>query len=140
MEIWDQLTHFRKQEAWGDPDKMDHDFLIQLDNFRGHVNHAFRVLCGFDTEGHVKNSYHYIGRAVDGRFLNMEGEPLSLKEHLMIVLGSPFGGAGIYTWSPNGTFLHLDNRPAQFNRKIWICEEKGIYRNLDEAFIQKALA
>lgn len=139
-DIWNRLNYFSRQERWGDPDKMDPDFLLQLDNFRAVIAKPFSLLCGYESSGHAENSYHYKGRAVDGRFLDLETrEALSLEEHLLIALRAPFGGVGIYTWGSGGPFLHLDNRLATHDRKIWVSTEKGKYENLSLSFLKHIL-
>ena len=135
--IWDYLQHFSRDEAWGDPERMSHDFLRLLDLYRGRVGEAVHVTCGFDTSGHVSDSMHYKGRAVDGRFVDSSGAALSFVDQLSLAMRSPFTGIGIYTWSPNGTFLHLDNRDLEGERKVWACEVKGVYQPLSEAFLKR---
>lgn len=138
IDVWKELKYFSKTEEWGDPARMDPAFLILLDNFRATI--PYRIVLtspAFAGSGHAENSYHYKGRAVDCRLKTMNGRVASLQEHVLIALRSPFGGVGIYTWSPLGPFLHFDNRTMMEDRKIWVCEKKGIYRNLDERFLEK---
>lgn len=132
---WD-LKFFSEKE-FQFPEKMDHWFLRQLDQYRTLVNIPFKITEDFATTGHEINSMHYRGRAVDGHFQTEDGVRLSAIDQLLLAIKSPFFGIGIYTWSPNGAFLHLDNR-SSFDRKIWVCEEKGKYRNLDAAFFKRS--
>lgn len=136
--IFDQLKYFKRSENFGDPDKMNPDFLLELDNFRSTLSCQIRILCGFAISGHAVDSYHYRGRAVDCRLIK-DGAPLSISEHILIAIKAPFGGVGIYTHSPNGPFLHLDNRLATYDRKIWVCEKEGEYQNLSLEFLRKYL-
>lgn len=133
--IWDNLKHFKRTEAWGNPDKMDPNFLILLDYFREVVGVPFIITSGWASSGHAENSFHYKGRAVDGRFVDKEGKALSLSDQFVLAMRSPFTGIGIYTWSARGTFLHFDNRSVLGERKIWTCEEKGRYANLNGDFL-----
>jgi uncharacterized protein YcbK (DUF882 family) len=134
-DIWGNLKHFSKDEAWGDPERMNHSLLLQLDYFREASGVPFVVTNGFDTSGHVTNSYHYSGRAVDGRFVEKSGKVLSLREHIILALKSPFGGIGIYTWSARGPFVHFDNRNILGERKIWVCEKQGSYTPFTSEFL-----
>ena len=79
--IWDNLKHFKRTEAWGNPDRMDANFLILLDYFREMVGVSFVVTAGWANSGHAENSYHYKGRAVDGRFIDRDGKVLPLSDH-----------------------------------------------------------
>ena len=140
MDVWGQLKHFKRSEAWGDPDKMDRDLLLQLDLFRHVINLPFQVTRGYAMEGHAENSFHYKGRAVDGRFLDPTTRgPLSVAETILIALRAPFGGVGIYTHWAGGPGLHFDNRVATYDRKIWTSEAPGEYQNLSLAFLSKYL-
>lgn len=140
-DVWGKLQHFSRNENWGDPDKMDPDFILQLDNWRHVVGYPFVLTCpAYATAGHAENSFHYKGRAADGRFVHPDTrEPLSISEHIVLALRSPFGGVGIYTYSANGPFLHVDNRIATYDRKIWVCEKAGEYVNLNAEFLKKYL-
>lgn len=137
-DVFENLKHFTRKEAWGDPSRMNETFLITLDQFREIVGHEFHVLAGFATSGHVENSMHYQGRAVDGRFMGDDG-PLSLGDHICLCLRSPFTGIGIYTWGAGGPFVHFDNRPLRFERKIWVSEKQGEYLPLSDEFLKKHL-
>lgn len=131
---WSRLQHFTDKEAWGDASKMDEDLLIMLDHFRHEVQRPFQVLCGYAKTGHTENSYHYKGRAVDGRFTDDLGHALSLKEQLYFGLISPFGGVGVYAWGAGGPFLHFDNRIG--NRKFWFSPQEGVYEALKLAKVE----
>lgn len=140
-DLWGKLRFFSRNEKWGDPDKMDPDFVVQLDNFRGVIGFPFHVLSGYSSSGHAENSYHYKGRAVDGRFIRPGSrESLSLAEHVLIAIRAPFGGVGIYTWGSGGPFLHLDDRLATHDRKVWISRSEGKYENISIEFIREALS
>lgn len=140
-ELWKSLQFFSRHENWGDPEKMDADFVQQLDHFRGIIGKPFVLTCAaFATHGHSENSYHYKGRAADGRFVDSDThEALSIKEHILIALRAPFGGVGIYTHSSLGPFLHFDNRVATYDRKIWTSEKEGHYENLSIDFLSRYL-
>jgi len=136
MRGWD-LKHFKPNE-FNCPEKMDHWFLRQLDQFRDIVlkDYQFKITASYATTGHSEDSYHYKGQAVDGYITVLGGIRLSAVEQFILAMRSPFHGIGIYTWSPNGAFLHLDCRPT-FERKIWVCEKPGEYRNLNASFLEQ---
>jgi uncharacterized protein YcbK (DUF882 family) len=133
--MW-ELRNFREAE-FRYPDKMDPVFLHQLDEFRSLIDAQFIVTEDFAVNGHANASLHYRGRAVDGHF-EKNGKRLSAIEQLFLALKSPFNGIGIYTWSENGAFLHLDNR-STFDRHIWTCEHKDVYKPLNLDFIKKII-
>lgn len=135
--IWEKLEHFSYKEAWGDPDRMDHNFLCLLDLYRECVGTPFRVTCGYALDGHSPNSWHYKGRAVDGRFLDSHGHALCLGDQIALAMRSPFTGIGIYTHSANGPFLHFDNRPLEGERKVWVCTKPGVYQPLSQHFFKE---
>jgi uncharacterized protein YcbK (DUF882 family) len=130
---WD-LKHFKPAE-FKSPEKMDHWFLRQLDQWRDITLKScnFTITESYAKDGHSEDSYHYKGQAVDG-YISFQGKRLSTVEQFILAMRSPFHGIGIYTWSPNGCFLHLDCRPT-FERKIWVCEKKGTYENLNASFL-----
>lgn len=135
IDKWDELRYFTKGENWGDPDKMDRDFLIKLDNFRHAIDIPFHVLEGYATSGHVSDSMHYQGRAVDGRFIK-DGKAISMDELLYIAFLSPFTGIGLYTWGHGGPFVHFDDRVTAHGRKsVWVSHAPQKY----EAFTKEAL-
>lgn len=130
---WSGIRHFEKEEFGDHWAKMNAHFLILLDTFRHEVGFPFHLTASFATSGHSENSWHYKGRAVDGFFARPDThERLSMEHHLLYALRSPFTGIGLYLWSENGPFLHLDNRPLFSGemRKIWVCRKKGVYENL----------
>lgn len=112
--IWEQLKYFKKEENWGDPEKMDHQLLLELDNFRHFVGYPMVITCG--TQGkHVADSLHYQGKAVDIICPSLKVLDFYLKAERF-----KFGGIGIYPdWRSNGEQvggLHLDVRekPARW--------------------------
>lgn len=137
--IWNRLKHFSRSENWGDPDKMDPFFLLQLDRFRAEVNLPFHLSApAYGTKGHSKDSFHYVGRAVDGRFINpTDKKPISLRSHFVLAMKSPFNGIGLYTWWPNGPGIHLDNRDGVNGRKIWVSRAPNQYEPLTVSFLEE---
>lgn len=136
--VWSSLKHFTREENWGNPDMMDPHFLMGLDDYRDEVGKPCQLTCpAFARTGHACQSYHYLGMAADLRFVDPETwRPLSLEEHIIIALRSPFGGVGIYTWS-HDPFIHFDDRPIGKDRKIWVSEKEGEYQNLSIEFLEK---
>jgi hypothetical protein len=142
--VWKLLLNFKESERWGDSSKMNVAFLLKLDAYITHVKKAHKnAICVLTAEawtdghGHSDKSYHYLGRAVDCRFVDATTKkPLSLVDHLFIALKSPFSGVGIYTWSANGPYLHFDDR-KESERKIWVCTKRGQYENLNAEFLRE---
>lgn len=138
MVEWEHIKHFSPKENWGDPDKMDPELLNKLDLFREEIGKKCKVLSGFATSGHAPKSYHYLGKAVDCRFMDENGIPLSLWDHFLIAMKAPFNGVGIYSHSNWGPFLHFDVRESS-ERKIWVCEKEGQYRPLSPLYMKRML-
>lgn len=117
---------------------MDEDFLRALDQFRGVINKPCVLTCpAYSETGHLAHSQHYLGKAVDCRFIDpMTSLPLSLKEHLIIAMRAPFQGVGIYTWSSFGPFLHLDFRVSDGSRKFWVSKSQDHYENISVEFLE----
>lgn len=65
--IWLCLKHFKRSEAWGDPDLMDPFLLLIMDGFRDSLPKGcwIKVHNGYKEGGHSQNSYHYKGMASD---------------------------------------------------------------------------
>ncbi len=119
---WDYLKYFHSGERWGNPDKMDFFTLIILDRLRHKIGYPFIVHCGYATSGHVKNSQHYLGRAVDFHidtpdlFFEQQIEKLEYYLRRMYV-ATVFGripmtymtGLGIYPQAKI-PYFHLDTR------------------------------
>lgn len=138
--IWDEMMFFNREENWGDPDRMCPDFLRKLDRWRFWINYPVGVLAGYATKGHSSNSMHYRGAAMDGFIVNpTTGKRISAADTLYYLLASPFGGVGLYLWSENGPFFHVDSRHVEHERKMWVCFEEGAYEPLNLQNIQKIL-
>ncbi len=129
---WKYIKHFKPNENWGDPAKMDDLLLKHLDLLRDFAGFPFEVHCGYETSGHATNSYHYQGLAVDGHF-----EGLSLVEQFLFAIQFQFNGIGIYPyWNKPG--LHLDIRPGP-RRAMWLRTREGHYKNLTIDDIEKLI-
>lgn len=145
-EDWSHLKYFSPSEAWGDPLKMDFKLLWILDCFRAHMGRKIVVTCG--TQGnHVKNSQHYVGKAVD---IVIETEGVSKLDILFNVFRFPFTGIGVYPeWKCRGMVsplgFHFDCRdvaslPRGITQATWIgVPENGAtrYYELNEANLRK---
>ena len=138
-DFWPSLRFFKRTEGFGNPDKMNEAFMRKLDDFRAYSGYPFKILEGYASSGHAPNSYHYQGLAVDMRLVDSKGEALGVDEHLVLAMRAPFGGIGIYTWSPMGPFLHFDDRPFHDRRRIWVCRDKGKYEPFSAEFLHSAL-
>jgi uncharacterized protein YcbK (DUF882 family) len=119
--IFQYLKYFTRDEAWGDPDKMDHLLLYTLDDLREYVKKPIHVHCGFESRG--TGGFHPLGLAVD-----LHIENASLWEQFEAAIRFPFRGIGVYPrWNSPG--LHLDMRPLPSGspRALWACVKPGVY-------------
>lgn len=115
------IRHFRRNENWGDPDKMSPVLLQALDRYRERVGTPILVTRGTQGRG-VDGSQHPFGRAVDLMFPSADPK-LLLDLAFEAMRHDAFTGLGVYPdWTLNGRVLggiHLDVRPAAF-RAQWI--------------------
>jgi hypothetical protein len=124
---WKKLTYFSEREKWGDPTKMDLNFLLRLDRFRELAGIPFTVYCGYETSGHTDKSQHYLSpcRAVDGNFKDRKLSPLDC-----YILADRIGFNGFGLYSNNGNwFIHCDGRyirQGDYKRR-WIRDDSGKY-------------
>lgn len=132
-EDWGHLKHFSPNENWGDPLKMDFSLLWVLDSFRAYIDRKIVVVCG--TQGnHVKDSQHYLGKAVD---VVVETNGLAKLDVLFSVFRFPFTGIGLYPKSKCAGMVsplgfHFDSRdvrslPRGITQATWmgVPNEKG---------------
>lgn len=134
---WKRIHYFSPQEKFGDPLKMDYSFMLKLDYWRSHYledDEKVQILEGWNTTGHAKNSYHYKGMAVDCRIIKAD-----LMRHLFVMLHSPFGGCGLYTWGAGGPFLHFDDRPQLAKKTLWVSFKQGEYLPFTELTLNRVL-
>lgn len=119
-DVFQYLKHFKRDEAWGDPDRMDQYLLYTLEDLRGYINKPIHIHCGFEVR---QGGWHPKGLAVDLHI----GE-MSLWSQFLSALRFPFRGIGVYPiWNSPG--LHLDMRPLSSGqpRALWACVESGKY-------------
>lgn len=124
---WKQLNHFNKNEAWGDPNKMNYPFLCLMDSFRNHLGIAINVLNGY-CPGSVPGSSHPYGIANDV-FIDCPDtfdlfiEMLGFHDRNLVI--PRFGGIGVYlgVWKYKGRIIdgfHLDGRIIKNNKvALW---------------------
>lgn len=115
--FWKQTKFFKLSEAWGDPYQMEVDLLLYLDKFRKRLGIPFIIHCGYATIGHVPQSEHYKGNAVDGH-----AKGIDLLDLFLIAEWAGFTGIGVYDYG-----LHVDLRDSQRSR--W-CRIDGVYMPL----------
>jgi len=110
--IWDQLKHFKRTEAWGQPEAMNGMLLLLMDAIADQAAVPVIIHCGYEMSGHAKNSQHKTGGAVD--FHLKANQPfiqqIELIERILCELQvSKYVGLGIYPdWNNPG--FHLDVR------------------------------
>ena len=131
--IWNNLQYFKKTENWGDPDKMNPEFLILLDNIRDIIGYPISINCGYSTNGHATKSQHYLGNAVDFVVL---GVSMQVAYELIIDALDELGmndkvGLGVYPfWNTQG--FHIDLRG---NKARWSRAASGKYVSIFDAVV-----
>ena len=124
---WNKIKYFKKTEKWGDPLAMDFSFIKKLDQFRGEIQNAISIHCGYEKSGHVGNSQHYLipCSAADFHLIDYKVSPLQVY-FTAEKLG--FNGIGLYPNNGNW-FVHLDNRKLEIGQKKarWIRNNSGDY-------------
>lgn len=137
--IWSRLKFFKRNENWGDPDKMAESILLEIDAFREHMATPMIITSG-NNGSHSKKSYHYVENgscAVDMVLPDFQGHPADL---LFQAMKFKFKGIGYYShWKYQGkpvVGLHLDTRPTQI-AVHWIGRPDGTYLPLSLHYLDK---
>lgn len=122
--IWDECRYIKRgvPNEWGEPDKIDHDFLRTLDAWVQHLYNSWggaTVVIRYGTNGtHSPNSLHYLGQAADLVVQMPEG--IGPTDIILSVARFSFTGVGVYPhWNgntplgriPNHLGLHLERDP-----------------------------
>lgn len=132
MVDWTKIKYFSAKDNWGDVSKVDSRLIYLLDEFRAFVGQPFIIHCAYERSGHTPNSQHYVGKAVDGHFKNLNW----LDQYLMALKFGKFRGIGVYPdWNNPG--LHLDIRDAEYTA-TWMQLDKK-YITVDFQNIKRAL-
>src|SRR5215471_5092460 len=99
-----RVRYFRPEE-WAPLEPIDSDLVYAVDNWRAELGASVVIHEAYAEDGHVHDSQHYVGRAVD---LHVVGR--SLVEAWLSAESHPtFTGIGVYPyWEHPG--LHLDIR------------------------------
>lgn len=64
--IWDCVKHFSPNEQWGSANRMNGLLILLLDAIRDRWGDAaFIIHCGYEADGHAKDSFHKSGNATD---------------------------------------------------------------------------
>ena len=127
---WRKIKHFNVKEKWGDPYKMDFKLVWLLDELREHLDEPIIIHCGYELEGHAKNSFHKTGKAVD---FHVEGIDLYAAWGEIDKLWW-FGGAGFYPhWNSPG--FHLDL--GLYRR--WYRNKQGSYFKIIDGVFEEEL-
>jgi hypothetical protein len=121
------------QAQWPNFEKINFLLLHAIDlwidearRFTGSEKVRFHVNAGFATDGHSKDSQHYLGNAADG-FLHIDNNPITLEVQAITAIRAGFTGIGLYPeWNTPG--VHVDVRPIAFPevKTIWV-QRQGTY-------------
>lgn len=111
--IWILAKNFSKKEAWGDASKMRALTIWLIQSIREQLPEGcwIKIHCGYKSEGHEKNSFHYKAQAIDFHVVG-----LSILEAELIIMKYlresglvEYIGIGIYPdWANPG--FHIDTR------------------------------
>lgn len=132
---WKKLKHFKKDENWGDANKMDTALIFALDEFRDRVGVPMIVTSGNNLK-HSPMSLHYQNLAVD---LVLHKTPMCELPKIANIAYEMGFSVGMYCcWSYNGTKcpgLHLDKRTGK--QKRWIGIGSGPYLPYNEVNVKR---
>ena len=110
--LWDYVKHFNKEERWGSASSMNGLLVLLLDAVRDRIGCPIAIHCGYESEGHIENSEHKRGNAVDFHFdseLSLLAQAKCLEATLRKLQVYDRVGLGVYPdWNNPG--FHLDVR------------------------------
>ena len=131
MEIdWSKVKHFKRTEAWGDPDKINPLLVYSLDALREFTGRAIIINNAYRPDD--PGSTHENGDAADVVIVGLS----VVDQFLMAERTRLFSGIGVYPyWNRPG--LHLDVRALQPHQHgpRWGRNAAGIYVALDAKFL-----
>lgn len=132
MEIdWSKVKHFKRTEAWGDPDKINPLLVYSLDALREFTGRAIIINNAYRPDD--PGSTHKNGDAADVVIVGLS----VIDQFLMAERTRLFSGIGVYPfWNRPG--LHLDVRSLQPHQHgpRWGRNAAGIYVALDAKFLR----
>jgi len=129
-ETWNKLEFFRPDSAidkWGDPNEIDDEHVLRLDDFRRYINCPVFVTAGVKSSGHSKSSWHYGRKDAQGRWMHKPCAtdiimPEYKKGPIDLILDATrfgFTGIGYYVhWKFADKVvggLHVDSRPLTWD-------------------------
>ena len=111
--IWDHIKYFHAGEKWGPASGINGLLIMLLDKIREcWPDSSFVIHCGFESDGHAKDSQHKTGNAVDFHVqcaMSFAAQIERLEKILKELQVFNRVGLGIYpTWNNPG--FHLDVR------------------------------
>lgn len=110
---------------------MDFGLLKRLDALREFVSYPIIIHCGYASDGHVKDSQHYLGRAVDFHIKNV-----SLINQYLMAERFIFTGIGIYPdWNNPGLHCDVRHKNHEQSQDRWV-KLNGKYVVLNEDAIR----
>jgi uncharacterized protein YcbK (DUF882 family) len=129
---WSRVRHFDRAEWVTDPDRVDARLVYLVDELREVVGQPIHIHVAWEEGGHVADSAHYAGRAVD---LHMEG--LTLAEQWLAAERFLFHGIGLYPyWNYPGLHLDTASESGAWAGRRWWRDRKGAYQPFDLAFLR----
>jgi len=138
MRDWSKIRYFRREEFIKDPDKVEWDVVLLMDEMRAAAGVPIHIHVAWDDGGHIADSSHYthareFSTAVD---FNFQGWPLL--QQWLFAERFPWLGIGIYPyWDHPG--LHVDlqriGRDHIHLGRRWWQDANGSYRAIDEVLL-----
>ena len=116
--FWDNLRYFSKVskvDQWGDPDAINKDLILRLDNFRHFIGFPIYVTSGVRNQDSSKGSYHHPEKGACAVDIVIPGYNKTPFDLVIDATRFNFTGIGLYLhWKFQGKVtggLHLDMRP-----------------------------
>ncbi len=128
---WLKIKYFKPNEetpwgdaqAFGDSTKMNLFLMMELDAFRRWLGMPIGIHCGYDTDGHVPNSDHSLGRAID-----CSCAKLDVWQFWACASRFKFNAIGVYPhWNNSGLHLGIRDLGILEPRRQWGRDANGIY-------------
>lgn len=116
---FDYLSHFDRDESWGEPEKMSPLIFSAVDIIRHMADWPLMVHCG--TQGkHKENSKHYDGMAIDGHFITDVALYFQATTIMRILKQTGLDqkmGIGLYpNWNSPGFHFDCRTSPARWGK------------------------
>ena len=130
--VWERIDTLSKTDGWGQPRCIDGKLIILFSELQKILDEPVYIHKAYEEEGHVENSFHYSGQAID---FHVGTQPVHSLLKVWKILNEWWnGGLGVYPcWNEPG--FHIDMGP----KKRWQKNKEGVYTcMLKSSFLQAA--